>query len=55
MTVSTGLVPISNVITSLLIAVGVSIQTIIIVSGIVVMFIAIYNLKNKKLRTLISS
>ncbi|MGX9932120.1 MFS transporter [Virgibacillus salarius] len=55
MTVSTGLVPISYVITSLLIAVGVSIQTIIIVSGIVVMFIAIYNLKNKKLRTLISS
>ncbi|WP_404451676.1 MFS transporter [Virgibacillus necropolis] len=47
MTVSTGLVPVSYLITSLILAAGVSIQTIVIVSGIVVAFIGVYCLKNK--------
>ncbi|MEN2767708.1 MFS transporter [Ornithinibacillus xuwenensis] len=49
MTVSTGLIPISYIVTSSLIAIGVSIQTIIIISGIIVTLIAIYNLRNKKI------
>jgi MFS family permease len=49
MTVSTGLTPISFIATSSLIAVGVSIQWIIVISGIVVTLIAVYNLKNKKI------
>ncbi|WP_042149135.1 MFS transporter [Paucisalibacillus sp. EB02] len=49
MTVSTGLTPISYVATSSLIAVGVSIQWIIVVCGSIVTLIAIYNLRNKKI------
>ncbi|WP_026905678.1 MFS transporter [Paucisalibacillus globulus] len=49
MTVSTGLTPISYVVTSSLIAVGVSIQWTIVVSGAIVTLIAIYNLRNKKI------
>ncbi len=52
MTVSTGLIPVSYIATSLLIAMGLSILTIIMVSGLVILFIALYNLKNKPLRTL---
>ncbi|OZU87933.1 MFS transporter [Virgibacillus indicus] len=51
MTVSTGLVPVSFVATSLLIAAGVEMQTIIIVSGIIITLIALYNLKNKNILT----
>ncbi|ASK60858.1 MFS transporter [Virgibacillus phasianinus] len=47
MTVSTGLVPVSFLLTSSLLAAGVSIQLIIIVSGTVVTLIGIYCLKNK--------
>ncbi|HAM79896.1 MFS transporter [Ornithinibacillus bavariensis] len=50
MTVSTGLTPVSYIVTSSLIAANVSIQAIIVVSGLVVTLIAVYNLlKNKKL------
>ncbi|MFS0671939.1 MFS transporter [Ornithinibacillus sp. 179-J 7C1 HS] len=49
MTVSTGLTPVSYIVTSSLIAVGVSIQWIIVVSGIIVTLIAVYNIRNKKL------
>ncbi|MUK90091.1 MFS transporter [Ornithinibacillus sp. L9] len=49
MTVSTGFVPVSFVVTSVLIAIGISIQTIIIVSGIIITLIAIYNMRNKKI------
>jgi MFS family permease len=49
MTVSTGLTPVSYMVTSSLIAANVPIQSIIVVSGLVVTFIAIYNLKNKKI------
>ncbi|SHG73615.1 MFS transporter [Ornithinibacillus halophilus] len=49
MTVSTGLVPVSFVVTSILIAVGVSIQTIIVCSGMVITLISIYMFRNKKL------
>lgn len=47
MTASTGLVPVSYLFTSFLLALGVAIQTIMIVSGIVVIFIGIYSLRNK--------
>lgn len=47
MTASAGLVPVSFLVTSFLLAAGVSIQTIIIVSGIMVTLIGIYSLKNK--------
>ncbi|WP_090866386.1 MFS transporter [Oceanobacillus limi] len=49
MTVSTGFVPVSFVVTSVLIAIGVGIQSIMIVSGIIITLIAIYNLRNKKI------
>ncbi|MFD1037675.1 MFS transporter [Virgibacillus byunsanensis] len=49
MTVSTGLIPVSYVATSFLIAAGIGIQTIIIVSGVNVTLLAGYNLKNKKI------
>ncbi|WP_047986160.1 MFS transporter [Ornithinibacillus californiensis] len=49
MTVSTGLTPVSFIATSSLIAVGVNIQWIIAVSGLIVTLIAVYNLRNKKL------
>ncbi|MFA1819064.1 MFS transporter [Virgibacillus oceani] len=49
MTVSTGLIPLSYVVTSLLIAAGIKMQTIIIISGIIITFIALFNLKNKKI------
>ncbi|WP_284139482.1 MULTISPECIES: MFS transporter [unclassified Virgibacillus] len=49
MTVSTGLVPVSYVCTSFLLALGLSIQLIIIVSGIIVTILALYMLKNKKI------
>jgi len=49
MTVSTGLIPLSYVVTSLLIAAGIKVQTIIIISGIIITFIALLNLKNKKI------
>lgn len=49
MTVSTGLTPVSYIATSSLIAVNVSIQWIIVVSGIIVTLIANYNLRNTKL------
>lgn len=48
MTVSTGLIPISFIATSSLIAIGISIQ-LIIISGIMIALIAVYNLKNKKI------
>lgn len=47
MTASTGLVPVSFLVTSSLLAAGVSIQTIIIVSGVAVTLIGVYSLKNK--------
>ncbi|MGP4106600.1 MFS transporter [Virgibacillus sp. L01] len=46
-TAATGLVPISYVVTSLLIAVNVDIRTIIIVSGTIIVLIGVYNLRNK--------
>ncbi|MFB4167099.1 hypothetical protein [Virgibacillus sp. JSM 102003] len=46
-TAATGLVPISYVVTSLLIAVNVEIQTIIIISGAIIVLIGGYNLRNK--------
>lgn len=49
MTVSTGLTPISYIVTSSLIAAGISMRIIIVVSGIVVTSIAIYSFRNKKL------
>ncbi|WP_010093703.1 MFS transporter [Ornithinibacillus scapharcae] len=49
MTVSTGLTPISYIVTSSLIAAGISIRVIIVVSGVVVTAIAIYSFRNKKL------
>ncbi|MFD2042760.1 MFS transporter [Ornithinibacillus salinisoli] len=49
MTVSTGFVPVSFVVTSTLIAFGISIQTIIVVSGVIITLIAIYNIRNKKI------
>lgn len=49
MTVSTGLTPVSYIVTSSLIAAGISIRIIILVSGIVVTLIAIYSFRNKKL------
>ncbi|WP_188455230.1 MFS transporter [Virgibacillus oceani] len=47
MTVSTGLVPVSYVVTSLLLAMGVGIQVIIMVGGIIVTLIAAINFRNK--------
>lgn len=47
MTASTGLVPVSYLFTSFLLAAGIKIQTIMIISGIVVLFIGVYSLKNK--------
>ncbi|WP_245835696.1 MFS transporter [Virgibacillus ndiopensis] len=47
MTVSTGLVPVSYVVTSLLLAMGVSIQVIIFIGGIIVTLIAAINFRNK--------
>jgi MFS family permease len=49
MTVSTGLIPLSYVVTSILIAAGIKVQTIIIISGIIITLIALFNLKNKKI------
>src|SRR5690606_16910896 len=49
MTVSTGLTPVSYVVTSSLIAVGIDIKWIIFVSGIVVTLIALYNFRNRKI------
>ncbi|WP_246521450.1 MFS transporter [Ornithinibacillus massiliensis] len=49
MTVSTGLTPVSYIITSSLIALGVSIQWIIVVCGIIITLIAVYNIRNKKI------
>lgn len=49
MTVSTGLVPVSYVVTSFLLAAGVGIQTIISISGVIVTLLALYNLRNKKI------
>lgn len=51
MTASTGLVPVSYMVTSLLIVAGVGIQTIMIVSGLIVTILAIYQLRNKKILT----
>ncbi|WP_042224562.1 MFS transporter [Oceanobacillus manasiensis] len=50
MTVSTGLVPVSYAATSLLIAVGVEIQVIIMVSGLIITGIALNTLRNKRLK-----
>ncbi|CDO02728.1 enterobactin exporter EntS [Oceanobacillus picturae] len=50
MTVSSGLVPVSYAVTSLLIAVGVQIQVIIIVSGLVITGIALNTIRNKRLK-----
>ncbi|MFD2630310.1 MFS transporter [Oceanobacillus kapialis] len=55
MTVSTGLVPISYAATSLLIAIGVEIQAIIIVSGIIITGIALNTLRNKRLKAFVTS
>lgn len=52
MTVSTGLVPISYFVTSLLISVGVGIQIIIIVGGVVITGLALYTFRNKKILSL---
>lgn len=49
MTVSTGLVPISYAATAFLLAVGIPMQTIIIVSGVVVTTLSLVQLKNKRL------
>ncbi|MDY0396030.1 hypothetical protein RWE15_18725 [Virgibacillus halophilus] len=49
MTVSTGLVPVSYATTAFLLATGISMQTIIIISGVVVTLLAVYQLKNKRL------
>ncbi|WP_164669564.1 MFS transporter [Virgibacillus doumboii] len=46
-TASTGLIPVSYVVTSILIAANVGIQTIITISGIVIALIGVYSLKNK--------
>jgi MFS family permease len=54
-TVSTGLIPVSYIATSLLIAIGVSVQQIMMTSGIFIVIIALFSLKNKRLRTLGSS
>lgn len=48
MTVSTGLVPVSYVVTSLLIAADISIQTIILTSGMAVTIFSLYQIRNKK-------
>lgn len=48
MIVSTGLVPVSYVVTSLLIAFGISIQTIIVISGLFVTVVSLFQLKNKQ-------
>lgn len=47
--VSTGLIPVSYLVTSTLISIGVGIQLIVVVSGVVIMVIALYNVKNKVL------
>src|SRR5690625_113380 len=52
MTVSTGLVPISYFVTSLLISIGVRMQIIIIVGGIVITALALYSFRNKKIVSL---
>lgn len=49
MTVSTGLIPVSYMSTSLLIGFGVSIQMIIVTSGIVVILLALTQFRNKTL------
>lgn len=50
MTASTGLVPVSFVVTSILIAVGVSIQSIIIVCGIMIVAIALFTSKGAAIK-----
>src|SRR5690625_4848700 len=52
MTVSTGLVPISFFITSVVISLGVGIQTIMIVCGILITIVAINTFRNKKILSL---
>ncbi|WP_430787797.1 MFS transporter [Virgibacillus flavescens] len=47
MTVSTGLIPVSYLVTSFLLAAGIPIQTIISISGIIVAIIGVYCIKNK--------
>ncbi|WP_230856056.1 MULTISPECIES: MFS transporter [Bacillaceae] len=49
MTVSTGLVPVSYVLTSFLLAAGARIQMIIIVGGVVVTLLALGSLRNKRI------
>src|SRR5690625_2538979 len=49
MTVSTGLVPISYLVTSLLISAGVSMQVIIIAGGVVITCLALYTFRNKRI------
>src|SRR5699024_5445399 len=49
MIVSTGLVPVSYLFTSIFISLDISIQVIVSISGLVIMAIALYNLKNKVL------
>lgn len=47
--VSTGLIPVSYLVTSTLISMGVGMQSIVVVSGVVIMVIALYNVRNKVL------
>lgn len=52
MLVSTGLIPISFLVTSTLISIGVGIQTIMIGGGAIVTIFAYYNLRNKSITTM---
>src|SRR5690625_3862787 len=49
MTVSTGLVPVSFMVTSLLISADIGIQTIMFGSGIMITILAIFQLRNKRI------
>lgn len=55
MTVTTGLIPVSYIITSFLLGFGVGIQPIIIFSGAIVTLIAVIHLRHKKIRRLTTS
>lgn len=49
MTVSTGLVPVSYMVTSILIGANINIQHIMLVSGIIITIFAVFQFRNKKL------
>ncbi|HLR64598.1 MAG TPA: MFS transporter [Pseudogracilibacillus sp.] len=52
MTVSTGLIPISFLVTSTLVSMAISIQLIMLISGIIILFISLLQFNNKVLKTI---